>query len=108
MGQTPDLVCVSRLHPEKGHIYLFEALAALRKELPVTCYLLGEGPERRSLEQSVEKLGIGQSIRFLGWRDDALAIVAAADVVVHPSLHATTRIHASPRLEGSGMSRLQM
>jgi len=87
MGQTPDLVCVSRLHPEKGHIYLFEALAALRKELPVTCYLLGEGPERRSLEQSVEKLGIGQSIRFLGWRDDALAIVAAADVVVHPSLH---------------------
>ena len=30
MGHTPDLVCVSRLHPEKGHIYLFEALAALR------------------------------------------------------------------------------
>ena len=88
MGQTLDLVCVSRLHPEKGHIYLFEALAALGKELPnITCYLVGEGPERKPLEQSAEKLGIGQSIRFLGWRDDALAIVAAADVVVHPSLH---------------------
>ena len=88
MGQTLDLVCVSRLHPEKGHIYLFEALAALRKELPnVTCYLVGEGPERKSLEQSAAKFGIGQSIRFLGWRDDALTILAAADVVVHPSLH---------------------
>jgi len=88
MGQTRDLVCVSRLHPEKGHIYLFEALAALRKELlNVTCFLVGEGPERKSLEESAEKLGIGQSIRFLGWRDDALAILAAADVVVHPSLH---------------------
>ena len=32
-------------------------------------------------------MGIGQSIRFLGWRDDALSILAAADVVVHPSLH---------------------
>jgi glycosyltransferase involved in cell wall biosynthesis len=88
MGQTRDLVCLARLHPEKGHIYLFEALAALREELlNVTCYLVGEGPERKSLEQTAEKLGIGQSIRFLGWRDDALAILAAADVVVHPSLH---------------------
>ena len=39
MGRAHDLVCVSRLHPEKGHIYLFEALAALKKEqLYVTCY----------------------------------------------------------------------
>jgi glycosyltransferase involved in cell wall biosynthesis len=88
MGQTRDLVCVSRLHPEKGHIYLFEALAALRREsVNVSCYLVGEGPERKALEEGAEKLGIGQSIRFLGWRDDALAILAAADVVVHPSLH---------------------
>jgi len=88
MGQTIDLVCVSRLHPEKGHVYLFEALAGLRREsLNVTCYLLGEGPERKSLEESAERLGITQSIRFLGWRDDALPILAAADVVVHPSLH---------------------
>ena len=88
MGRTRDLVCVSRLHPEKGHIYLFQALAELRKErLKVTCYLVGEGPERNSLEESAEKLGIGQSVRFLGWRDDALAILAAADIVVHPSLH---------------------
>jgi glycosyltransferase involved in cell wall biosynthesis len=88
MGQTRDLVCVSRLHPEKGHIYLFEALAALRREsVTVTCYLVGEGPERKALKEGAEKLGVGQSIRFLGWRDDALAILAAADVVVHPSLH---------------------
>jgi glycosyltransferase involved in cell wall biosynthesis len=88
MGQTRDLVCVSRLHPEKGHIYLFEALAALRREsLNVTCYLVGEGSERKSLEESAERLGIRQSIRFLGWRNDALPILAAADVVVHPSLH---------------------
>jgi len=88
MGQTRDLVCVSRLHPEKGHVYLFEALAGLRREsLNVTCYLVGEGPGRKSLEESAHKLGIGQSIRFLGWRDDALSILAAADIVVHPSLH---------------------
>jgi len=88
MGQTRDLVCVSRLHPEKGHVYLFEALAELgRESLNVTCYLVGEGPERKSLEDRAQGLGIEKSIRFLGWRDDALLILAAADVVVHPSLH---------------------
>ena len=88
MGQTRDLVCVSRLHPEKGHVHLFEALAELRREsLNVTCYLVGEGPERKSLEERAAELGIGESIRFLGWRDDVLPILAAADVVVHPSLH---------------------
>jgi glycosyltransferase involved in cell wall biosynthesis len=25
-------------------------------------------------------------VQFLGWRDDALAIMAAADIIVHPSL----------------------
>ncbi len=79
---------VSRLHPEKGHIYLFEALAALRMESPnLSCYLVGKGPERKALEESADKLGIAQSIRFLGWRDDALTILAAADLVMHPSLH---------------------
>ena len=88
MKHTPNLVCVSRLHPEKGHVYLFDALASLgRESLNVTCYLVGEGPERKSLEEKAVELGIGQSIRFLGWRDDVLPILAAADVVVHPSLH---------------------
>jgi len=88
MGQTADLVCVSRLHPEKGHIYLFEALVKLKSEsLGFSCYLVGEGPERKALEEKAEGLGIGPSVKFLGWREDALAIMSAADVVVHPSLH---------------------
>jgi glycosyltransferase involved in cell wall biosynthesis len=31
-------------------------------------------------------LGIETKVKFLGWRDNALVIMAAADVVVHPSL----------------------
>jgi glycosyltransferase involved in cell wall biosynthesis len=88
MDRSLNLVCVSRLHPEKGHVYLFEALALLAREsLEFSCYLVGEGPERNCLEKTAAKLGVGNSIRFLGWRDDALTIMAAADVVVHPSLH---------------------
>lgn len=81
------LVCVSRLYHRKGHRYLFEALAELKRAgLEARVYLVGDGDHRAELESLAAGLGIAEDVRFLGWRDDALAIVAAADVIVHPSL----------------------
>jgi glycosyltransferase involved in cell wall biosynthesis len=88
MKKALRLVCLSRLHPEKGHLYLFKALSVLKREVPAfSLYLVGAGPHRRVLEESAQNLGIASCVKFLGWRDDALEILAAADVVVHPSLH---------------------
>jgi glycosyltransferase involved in cell wall biosynthesis len=87
MEQKPTLVCVSRLDRWKGHVYLFEAVSSLKDEFPdMTLYLVGEGPDRTRLEATAQEAGIARSVRFLGWRDDALEIMAAADVIVHPSL----------------------
>jgi glycosyltransferase involved in cell wall biosynthesis len=78
---------VSRLYHRKGHVYLFQAFADLvRGGLDAHLYLVGAGEYRRELEKMSADLGIAERVRFLGWRDDALAIVAASDVVVHPSL----------------------
>ena len=88
MEKGLTLVFVSRLHPEKGHVYLFKALTVLKREVPAfSLYLVGEGAHRKLLEESAENLGIASCVKFLGWRDDVLEILAAADVVVHPSLH---------------------
>lgn len=88
-GPSPlHLVCVSRLHPEKGHSFLLEALSALvRSGIDATLHLVGQGPGHSTLARTAGHLGISDRVRFLGWRDDALEIMAAADVVVHPSLH---------------------
>jgi glycosyltransferase involved in cell wall biosynthesis len=87
MEKPPVLVCVSRLDRLKGHVFLFEAVAALRSEFPdLTLYLVGVGPDRSRIEEAALTVGIAGKVTFLGWRDDALAIMAAADVVVHPSL----------------------
>jgi len=85
---SPLLVCVSRLHPEKGHRDLFEAFARLRPEFPeaVLC-LVGTGPDRDALAARARELGIQSAVHFLGWRDDVLQIMWSADLVVHPSLH---------------------
>lgn len=81
------LVCNSRLYHRKGHKYLFEALAPLIKNgLDVKLFLLGKGEHRSVLEELAKKLEIQDRVNFLGWRDDALEIMANADIIVHPSL----------------------
>jgi glycosyltransferase involved in cell wall biosynthesis len=83
------IVYVARLDAGKGHRYLFEALAQLIDEDDVDAmlYLAGAGPEENQLKAVVKQLNIEDRVRFLGWRDDPLTIIAAADLVVHPSLH---------------------
>lgn len=87
IGNELCFVCVSRLFNRKGHNFLFEAMAALKKRgVTAILYLVGTGPHKEALEKMTAALGIADKVIFLGWRNDALAIMAAADVIVHPSL----------------------
>lgn len=87
MKKNLALVCTSRLFHRKGHQYLFEAFADLVKNgLAATLYLVGTGDYQANLEKLAENLQIADKIKFLGWRNDALEIIAAADIIVHPSL----------------------
>ncbi|MBX3295953.1 MAG: glycosyltransferase family 4 protein [Acidobacteria bacterium] len=77
----------SRYHEEKGHRYLLDAIAELRKDVPdVVALLVGEGPERKELERQIAKLSIAENVILTGWRKDALTIMAAADAVVQSTL----------------------
>ncbi len=90
VGDALSLVFVARLFGRKGHSELFTALAALlKKGLNLQLYLVGAGPERTKIEQLARDLGIEKHVHCLGWRDDALAVIAGADIVVHPSLEET-------------------
>jgi glycosyltransferase involved in cell wall biosynthesis len=87
MNRQLSLACISRLFHRKGHKYLFEAFAPLIKHgLSAKLYLAGEGDFRESLEKMTADLGIAEHVEFLGWRNDGLQIIAAADIIVHPSL----------------------
>lgn len=87
MKKNLALVCTSRLFHRKGHIYLFSAFSNLLKNgLDATLYLIGTGDYKTVLEGLAKEMEIENRIKFLGWRDDALNIIAAADIIVHPSL----------------------
>jgi glycosyltransferase involved in cell wall biosynthesis len=79
---------VARLHPEKGQEYLFRALPRLLAVTGGKLRLLvaGTGPFREVYEREVSALGVGATVRFLGFRTDVTRILAASDVVVLPSV----------------------
>ncbi len=78
----------SRLHWEKGHKYLLEAISLLcRSTDKFLCIIIGDGPEMGKIQADIEVLGIRDYVRLLGWRTDVPDLIAACDIVVHPSLH---------------------
>lgn len=82
----PDYVVLTpaRLHPQKGHTYLLAAAAQIPD---VTFVLAGDGPLRADLEAQARQLGVADRCVFLGYRSDIPALLAAADLVVLPSLY---------------------
>jgi glycosyltransferase involved in cell wall biosynthesis len=79
---VPLALALGRLHPNKGFDML---LAALALAPAIHLWLAGEGELREALERQARALGITERVRFLGWRDDTAALMAAADIVVVPS-----------------------
>jgi glycosyltransferase involved in cell wall biosynthesis len=80
---------VGRLSREKGHPDLIRALARLRAEapyLPVRLLIVGDGPERPAIEESVRASGLERQVFFAGQVADVMPYYAAADVVVLASI----------------------
>jgi glycosyltransferase involved in cell wall biosynthesis len=87
LGGRPRVIVVSNLIHYKGHEFFLRAWPAVRARFPsATALLVGDGPMREQLEMIARDLGIGESVRFLGTRQDVPALLARVDLCVHPSL----------------------
>lgn len=86
---VPLVVHVGNIRPHKGHSNLIAATRLISAEHPEVV-VVSIGGEKRDgdlerVQKEAEAAGLGDSIRFLGRRDDARKFLAAADVVVNPS-----------------------
>ncbi|EMI55773.1 glycosyltransferase [Rhodopirellula sallentina] len=80
------IVAVGNLLPCKGHETLVRAVATLKSEgNRVTAVIAGEGEHRPFLESLIRRLDVTDEVRLLGYRNDPDQLIAAADVVAHPS-----------------------
>lgn len=84
IGVTDDTLIVGGagiVTKRKNFDLLLRAFA--RAALPRTCIVIvGDGPHRPRLEQLATELDIQASVRFLGKRDDAAAVIGGLDAFV--------------------------
>ena len=93
----PRLSVVGRLIPIKGHDVLLEALVRVREAVAdVTLEIAGDGPLDAELRAKVARLGLTDTVSFLGRVSPAAPVFERAAVVVVPS-----------RGEGFGMVALE-
>lgn len=86
-----EIICVASLQEYKGHTFLLDACARLRRAgLDFHCVLVGEGEERANLAHRVAELGLAEHVELVGAQpsDRVLALVAEADIFVLPSVTA--------------------
>lgn len=91
---------VGKLDKLKGHRYLFDAVGALERERErIRVLVAGTGPDKDALHQYAAKYGLSALVHFLGQCQNIPEILAAADIVVIPSL-----TEAMPRVLYEGMA----
>ena len=59
--------------------------ARIRRAMPATLVMIGDGPERVDAENEARELGVSQDVRFLGRLDSVASVLQASDLFILPS-----------------------
>lgn len=85
---APLVVMVGALGADKDPLTFVRAVDVAHRAVPtMRALLVGEGPLRGELEAEIARRGLADVVRLTGFRADADALIAAADVVALSSVH---------------------
>ena len=79
------LLAAGRLIKQKNFTMLIQALAIVRANRDVRLVLLGDGPERRDIEDLTRKLNVNDAVSMPGWVENPYAFMARVDLFVMSS-----------------------
>jgi len=83
----PYIGVISRLSSEKGINRLIDSFAELAKKIDSRLLIIGDGQERRSLEDLAKKYKIENRINFLGWQDNPFKYLVNTKLFVLSSVY---------------------
>jgi glycosyltransferase involved in cell wall biosynthesis len=83
------ILCASRFAYDKGHHFLIDAMAELKKiaTKPFKLVLAGDGPFLEERKKQVHDLGLEEDVFFIGFRKDMKNLFNASDVYINSSKH---------------------
>lgn len=105
----PLLLFVGRLVEQKNIIFVADVLGEIKKRgAKFRMLFVGDGPDRKRLEERIKENGVSEECRLLGYVSDKaelMDIYSAADLFLFPSLYDTSSIvqveAASHKLAGA-------
>jgi len=74
------VIHISNFRPVKRLVDIVRVFAGVRRAMPATLVLVGDGPERDVTEQEVDRLGLRKDVRFLGKVDNVADLLRGADL----------------------------
>lgn len=78
---------VGSLTARKGQRHLIKAMpAVLSKHSGARLVIIGEGPEKNSLETLITELGLKDKVTLMGFQKDVASALSKLDLYVHPSV----------------------
>lgn len=91
------LIYTAEINKNKSQELIIDEITALKEKIPrIKVLFVGKGPEQRRLEEKVGRLGLRDTVRFLGYRKDVAELYRMADVAVSAS-----------RREGLGLNLIE-
>ena len=83
---TVKFLVASRIDAIKGLVALIDGFATVKKiGCDIALIIVGDGLHKIELENKVKKLGLMDSVKFIGFRDDIAKWIAHCDVFCLPS-----------------------
>ena len=79
------MIHVSNFRPVKRVTAVVEVFARIRRELPATLLMVGDGPDLAAATEIARALGVADDVQFLGGQDQVLPLLSASDVFLLPS-----------------------
>lgn len=84
---TPLIGTVAVLRKKKGHHILLEAIPEVLREIPEAIFVfVGDGPQRKNIEEKIKQYGLSKKVIMLGHRNDIPQILNSIDLFVLPTL----------------------
>jgi N-acetyl-alpha-D-glucosaminyl L-malate synthase BshA len=84
-GVEHVVVHASNFRPVKRIGAVFEIFQRIRARLPARLVMIGDGPDRRPLEQRLAEAGLQDFVEFAGEQHDLVPWLSAADLFLLPS-----------------------
>lgn len=98
--RTPLIVTLANFKPQKDPLTWVRVVDEVaRADATAVFAFAGDGPLRPEVERAVRERGLSERVRLLGWRDDAPALLGAADLFL-----LTSRWEGLPQSFGQAMA----